>query len=239
MEAHLSLIDDAYSADAHSLTGNVIFWSRPGIIFANNAAFDAFTPDQQDLLRRAGVRALAKSVDAIRTKRATVADDVCKRGVKMIDASEGTLAELRAAVEPVYDEIEKDPGTKATIDAIKGTPCQLHCGAGRRRMQRGREFAGSAGRGWRQSDRWDVAGLADTLEELMAAGALEGENRPENAGCGTKTFRKGQFWELRDGSLFDPGKPHGRFTVEGSTVTLTPRTNRKPGSSSGAPLPTR
>ena len=70
MEAHLSLIYDAYSADAQSLTGNVIFWSRPGVIFANNTAFDAFTPDQRDILRRAGVRALAESVDAIRTRAA-------------------------------------------------------------------------------------------------------------------------------------------------------------------------
>ena len=55
----------------------------------------------------------------------------------------------------------------------------------------------------------------------MAAGADQSENRPENAGCGTKTFRKGRFWELGDGSLFDPGRPNGTFMVEGSTATLT------------------
>ena len=65
MEAHLSLVRDAYSEGADSLTGNVMFWSRPGVIFANSAAFDAFTPDQQDILRRAGVRALAESVESI------------------------------------------------------------------------------------------------------------------------------------------------------------------------------
>ena len=222
MEAHLSLIYDRYSADALSLTGNVIFWSRPGVIFANNAAFDALTPDQQDLLRRAGVRALAESVDAIRTRGATVADDVCKRGVKVIDASEGTLAELRAAVQPVYDEIEKDPGTKATIDAIEALraastakPDAVECTVPASSPIPPAVAAVSPIDGtWR---------VCYTLEELIAAGAVEGENQPDNAGCGTKTFRKGQFWELLDGSLFDPGEPNGTFSTEGSTVTLTPK----------------
>jgi TRAP-type C4-dicarboxylate transport system substrate-binding protein len=219
MEAHLSLIDDAYSADAHSLTGNVMFWSRPGVIFGNNAAFDAFTPDQQDVLRRAGVRALAQSVDSIRTSAAGDADHLCKRGVTMIDASEGTLAELRAAVQPVYDEIEKDPGTKATIDAIEAlranftaAPDTVKCNVAAATPAPPAAAVVSPIDGtWR---------VCYTLEELMAAGAVEGENQPGNAGCGTKTFRKGRFWELRDGSLFDPGEPKGTFTVEGSTATL-------------------
>jgi hypothetical protein len=140
----------------------------------------------------------------------------------MIDASEGTLAELRAAVQPVYDEIEKDPGTKATINAIEAlranstaAPDAVKCNVA------ASSPAPPAAAGVSPIDgTWRVC---YTLEELMAAGALEGENRPENAGCGTKTFRQGQFWELRDGSLFDPGEPHGTFTVEGSTVTLTPK----------------
>ena len=119
MEAHLGLIRDAYADNANSLTGNVIFWSRPGVIFANNALFDALTADQQAILRRAGERALGASVEFIGTNAATLPDELCKQGVKMIDASPGTLMELRNAVQPVYDEIEKDPGTKATIDAIK------------------------------------------------------------------------------------------------------------------------
>ena len=57
MEAHLNLIRDSYGTNANSLTGNVIFWSRPGVIFANIGAFDGLTPDQQDILRRASTRA--------------------------------------------------------------------------------------------------------------------------------------------------------------------------------------
>ena len=219
MEAHLSLVRDAYGADADSLTGNVMFWSRPGVIFAANAAFDAFTPEQQDMLRRAGARALAESVDSIGARAATLPDEVCKRGVKMMDASEDALAELRAAVQPVYDEIQKDPGTKATIDAIEALraastaePEAVECSvAASSPAPEAAAVVSPIDGTWR---------VCYTLEELMAAGADQGENQPGNAGCGTKTFRKGRFWELGDGFLFDPGSPNGTFTVEGPTVAL-------------------
>jgi TRAP-type transport system periplasmic protein len=219
MEAHLSLVRDAYNADTYSLTGNVMFWSRPGVIFVNSAVFDAFTADQQETLRRAGARALADSVESIATRAVGVPDDVCGRGVKMIDASEGALAELRAAVQPVYDEIEKDPATKATIDAIEALraastakPDAVECTvAASTPAPPAAAVASPIDGTWR---------VCYTLEELMAAGADQGENQPDNAGCGTKTFRKGHFWELGDGFLFDPGSPNGTFTVDGSTVAL-------------------
>ena len=221
MEAHLSLVRDAYNADTYSLTGNVMFWSRPGVIFANNAAFDALSAEQQEILRRAGAVAFADSVEAIATRARAVPDEVCRRGVKMVDASEGTLAELRTAVQPVYDEIEKDPGTKATIAAIEGLraassakPDAVECNVAANTPAPPAAAVVSPIDGtWR---------VCYTLEELMAAGADQGENQQDNAGCGTKTFRKGKFWELGDGSLFDPGSPNGTFTVEDSTVALRP-----------------
>jgi TRAP-type C4-dicarboxylate transport system substrate-binding protein len=219
MEAHLSLIRDAYAAGADSVTGNVIFWSRPGVIFANNQAFDALTADQKDILRRAADKSFAESVVSIGANAAKHPEEVCERGLKMVDASDGTLAELRAAVQPVYDEIEKDPGTKATIDAIKALraastakPDAVECNVPVISPAPPAAAVVSPIDGtWR---------VCYTLEELMAAGADAGENQQGNAGCGTKTFRKGQFWELRDGFLFDPGTPNGTFTVEGSTVAL-------------------
>ena len=219
MEAHLSLIRDSYAQDANSLTGNVIFWSRPGVIFANNAAFDALSADQQDVLRRAGVRALGVSVDEIGANAATLPDELCEFGLKMVDASNGALAELRAAVQPVYDQIESDPGTKATIEAIealragsKAVPDAVECNVAASSPAPTPAAVVSPIDGtWR---------VCYTQEELMAAGADPGEDQPGNAGCGTKTFRKGRFWELLDGSLFDPGSPAGTFTVDGSTVTL-------------------
>ncbi len=219
MEAHLSLIRDSYAADANSLTGNVIFWSRPGVIFANNAAFDALTADQQAILRRAGDRALAASVESIGTNAATLPDEVCKLGLEMIDASAGAIAELRTAVQPVYDEIEKDPGTKATIDSIEAlkagsnaAPDAVECNVAASTPPPLPAAVVSPIDGtWR---------VCYTLEELMAAGAEADENNPGNAGCGTKTFRKGRFWELLDGFPFDPGSPNGTFAVEGSTVKL-------------------
>ena len=55
----------------------------------------------------------------IAAQSAEATDILCGRGLKFVAAPEATISDLRRAVQPVYDEIEKDPGTKATIEAIE------------------------------------------------------------------------------------------------------------------------
>lgn len=120
MEVHMGQIIGArYAEGADSLTGNVIFWPRPGVIFANASAFDALTADQQALLREAGGKMFDGSVASVVANGARHPGLLCARGLQ-INAAPGTaVAALRAAVQPVYDEIEKDAATKATIDRIE------------------------------------------------------------------------------------------------------------------------
>ena len=64
MEVHMGLlVGTKYDVGASSLTGNVMFWPRPGVIFANEATFDGLTPDQQSMLRAAGDRMYSGSVN--------------------------------------------------------------------------------------------------------------------------------------------------------------------------------
>ena len=54
IEQQLHSIDgNRYGDSAKYLTANVNLWPRPLVLFANQAAFDALTADQQDVLRRA------------------------------------------------------------------------------------------------------------------------------------------------------------------------------------------
>jgi TRAP-type C4-dicarboxylate transport system substrate-binding protein len=54
IEQQLHAIDgNRYADSAKYLTANVNLWPRPLVLFANQAAFDALTANQQDLLRRA------------------------------------------------------------------------------------------------------------------------------------------------------------------------------------------
>jgi TRAP-type C4-dicarboxylate transport system substrate-binding protein len=129
MEVHVAQIDlGKYDIGADSLTGNVVFWPRPGVIFANPAAFEALTTDQQAILREAGRTNLQASDAVVRAWEAGGLAQVCRRGLRIEMASDAALEHLRVAATAVYDEIEADPGAKAiitTIDAIRaslGTP---------------------------------------------------------------------------------------------------------------------
>lgn len=113
-----SIAGNKYDMTAKSITGNVVLWARPSAFFANAAWFDGLTPDQQQALRTAVAAVDQRTVDRVRKDATAAADILCHRSVKVTNASSQALAELLTKVQPVIDELEKDPGTKATIDAI-------------------------------------------------------------------------------------------------------------------------
>ena len=120
MEIDLAHIDlGKYDAGADSLTGNIVFWPRPGVIFANAEAFNALTADQRAVLRDAGRRNLEASDGAVRAWEAGGLSQVCRRGMRIAMAPDAALARLREALQPVYDEITSDPGAAAMITAIE------------------------------------------------------------------------------------------------------------------------
>jgi hypothetical protein len=120
MEAHVEIIAGAkYDFGADSLTGNVVYWPRPGVIFANAAAFEAMTSDQQALLREAAEEAFTVSATHVPASEARLVDELCARGLEITSAPDGAISGLTTAVQSVYDEIEQDPSTRATIDAIE------------------------------------------------------------------------------------------------------------------------
>ncbi len=49
----------------------------------------------------------------------------CEAGMTFTVASDKNLRELRGAVQPVYNELNADPGTKASIDAIQALKAAL------------------------------------------------------------------------------------------------------------------
>jgi TRAP-type C4-dicarboxylate transport system substrate-binding protein len=120
MEVHVAQIDlGKYDSGADSLTGNIVFWPRPGVIFANADAFEALTTGQQGLLREAGRRNLRASEAVVRSWEAGGLAQICRRGLRIKMAPDGAMSRLRAAVQPVYDDLEANPVAKATIMAIE------------------------------------------------------------------------------------------------------------------------
>jgi TRAP-type C4-dicarboxylate transport system substrate-binding protein len=115
-----SISGNRYDMSAKSLTGNVVLWGRPSAFFANAAWFDALTTDQQQALRSAAAAVDQRTLDRVQSDAITTTDILCHRSVRVADVSSQAMEELRAKIQPVIDELEKDPGTKATIDAIAG-----------------------------------------------------------------------------------------------------------------------
>jgi TRAP-type C4-dicarboxylate transport system substrate-binding protein len=131
MEIHVGQIElGKYDSGADSLTGNVVFWPRPGVIFANVEAFDALTPDQQAILREAGARNLEDSVAELPPFEMGFLDSLCTRGLAITMASDGAIDDLRGAVQSVYNEIEADVGAKTVIDAIEALRASVNAPVG-------------------------------------------------------------------------------------------------------------
>jgi TRAP-type C4-dicarboxylate transport system substrate-binding protein len=107
-----------YDQGAKSFTGNLVFWARPNVIFANAKWFDALTADQQGLLRAAAAETDQGSVATARQGADGSRGLLCAGGLSITSASQAALVAFRQKLQPVTDEMAKDPATKATIDAI-------------------------------------------------------------------------------------------------------------------------
>jgi len=149
-----------------TLTGNVIFWPWPGVLFINQRAFESLTAGQRDDLFRAAAKFRAAPV-YLGNDTAYVRD-LCRRGHKVLTASAADLAGLRTAVLPVYHMLEADPPTRRLIEqiasvrqAMGGSTDSVTCTS-----------AGSTGQGGTTSGSllgtWQVT---YTRQELAAAGA--------------------------------------------------------------------
>jgi TRAP-type C4-dicarboxylate transport system substrate-binding protein len=120
LQNHLASIQgNGYYEVAEFVTANLNLWPRPLMIFIGTEAFDALTPSQQGVLRTAGQNTIPSALEASRAEDAEAGPSLCGAGMTVVEASESDLAEVRATLEPVYAELERDPQTKAFIDEIR------------------------------------------------------------------------------------------------------------------------
>lgn len=107
-----------YSTEARYVTTNVNLWPRPLVIVMGAEAFESLPPEQHDTLRQAAVAAVPTALDDSRADDDEAAPALCREGMTLAVASQSDLAELRTAVQPVYEQLDTDPATKAYIHTI-------------------------------------------------------------------------------------------------------------------------
>ena len=211
--------DKAFDRPGASLTGNVIFWPWPGVIFMNRPAFESRTAEQQSELFRAA--AIAQTEKIYLGNDAGYLSDLCRRGTKVVTASPADLAGLRVAVQPVYRMLEANHSTKAFIgqiasirQAIGGSPDALTCAAALSTGQSSTTASPLEG-------TWQVT---YTKQELLATGADPTliYLSEENWGQFTLKLRRGYWWLRLIGG--DPGVPanyrlaYGTWVVTGDKI---------------------
>jgi TRAP-type C4-dicarboxylate transport system substrate-binding protein len=209
-----SIADNRSNERTRALTSNVVLWPRFETVVMNRVAFEALTPTQQDVLRRAGREALGPRVARLEQGEQTALAGLCRRGrLPLVTASAADVAALRRAMRPVYDELKRDPVAReliAEIARLRGERAPpLRC-----------PQADRADAARRVEGVWESAA---SREELLATRAPQAELDRARAGRWTL--------ELHDGLFVFRGRDtfmRGSYRVEGDVVRLTPAYDRGP-----------
>ncbi len=95
---------NGYTTEAGNATANVVLWPKVFVLSLSEQRFTALNEEQQGWVRQAAEQATRASIDAAWDESA-VAADLCGRGVRFLDATQAQLEGLRAAVQPVIDDL--------------------------------------------------------------------------------------------------------------------------------------
>jgi hypothetical protein len=101
-----------------TVTGNVTFFPKFQVLFANGAAFEKLSEGQRTILREAAAATQKKAI-AEHPKEVDAAKTFCAAGEPIVMASAEQVAAFEAAAKPVFDEIEKDPFNAEQIADIQ------------------------------------------------------------------------------------------------------------------------
>jgi TRAP-type transport system periplasmic protein len=105
-------------AGSHLMT-NVNLWPRALVVFTRDPAPEGLSADELQLVRDAAVNVVPARTAYEQSLEAETAGNLCRLDDTSFESvDEDELRALRRAVEPVYDELERDPGARAVIEAI-------------------------------------------------------------------------------------------------------------------------
>lgn len=99
-------------------TGNVTFFPKYQVLFANAAAFTRLSEAQRTMLRQAAAAAQKKAI-AEHPREVDAATAWCKAGNTIVLASAEQVAAFEQAAQPIFDQLAKEPLNAELITAIR------------------------------------------------------------------------------------------------------------------------
>jgi len=109
---------NGYGALLPQAVGNEVLWPRMAVLSISQQRFDSLTSEQQGWLRQAAQQAVRASVD-FDYDETTLAAALCTQSVRFTNATTQQLADLRRAVQPVLDALERDPVTGPSMAEVQ------------------------------------------------------------------------------------------------------------------------
>jgi len=200
----VTLEGNQYDIRGSSLTANVAFWPKAFVVVANRRALAKLTPEQRDILRKAGDEALAPAITRLRNEDRVEAGILCRRGhIAFVVATPTQRAALRAAVRPVYAGLERNPKTRSLIEEIEA--------------MKGQSVPERAFPCSRSQPRQKAPTVLDGTWEMTASReqVIDATHSPEaaevDAGYYRMVLRRGRYSDLHWHNT-------GTFSVRGDTV---------------------
>ena len=116
IETHVAAVPgNHYHYDFPYLTGNVVLWPRPLVLFAGPDV----SSDDLAVLRKAAKQAIPETIAVARSLESEGRTEICRTGLKVASATTGQVEALRAAFQPVTQRLERDEATGAAVARIQ------------------------------------------------------------------------------------------------------------------------
>jgi TRAP-type C4-dicarboxylate transport system substrate-binding protein len=213
-----SVAGNNFDQGAKSFTGNLVFWPRANVIFANAKWFDGLSADQRGQLRAAVAEADHLAVARLLDNAQEARNGFCARGSVIKSASSQALDALRQRLQPVTDEMARDPATKATIDAIHALRGPVDSPEVLAPCPQSAPSASPNSGPTALDGKWKTS---YTKAELISSPFLDdpGTINDGNWGDFTYTFANGRFSATQTNPI-ESSSGGGTFTVNGDVVTL-------------------
>jgi TRAP-type C4-dicarboxylate transport system substrate-binding protein len=213
----VTIATNSYEEQSAALTANVVLWPRAMTIVMNRAAFEALSEEQQHALVLAGRDAVGPLIDRFSDHDGWLERErVCGGDFSLVTATAADLEDLRAAVQPVYEELERDPVTRELVAAIRqmrgeaqlATAETLRCPPDSVTPQAAGELAPELEGQWKATL---------TREELIQEGELTPAAAAQLAGDRVLQFEDGRFSTKTSA---DAPQATGTYTVNGNVLTI-------------------
>jgi TRAP-type transport system periplasmic protein len=104
---------------ARYLMADAPLWPRPFVVFANARVWDDLDADQREVLREAAENAVGPMLERSRAGDRDGLAGLCLAGVAPVPAGTEVRRALRRMVEPVYEELRRDPIAREAIAIVE------------------------------------------------------------------------------------------------------------------------